>query len=206
MTSPIASKWNVRYAYSGEPIPAPAHVLSQGARWLPELIKASAGDQGGANNNDKTGQRLSALDLACGRAGNGQWLAQRGFQVTAWDISETVIDELKTRQPALLHEVAVRDVSEQPPDADSFDVIVVCRFLDRTLCPAIQAALKPGGTLFYQTFTHGLSNADFLLDRNELLDLFSDLDVLEYHEPEPDKHGKAEARLVARRAAWVDKF
>jgi tellurite methyltransferase len=99
----------------------------------------------------------------------------------------------------LLYDVAVRDVSEQPPLPDSFDVIVVCRFLDRNLCPAIAAALKPGGILFYQTFTQGLSNPDYLLRNNELITLFSELDILEYHEPEPDAHGKAEARLVARK-------
>lgn len=191
MKNPVASKWNVRYAYSGEPIPAPAEVLSRGARWLPDASMLI--------NAEGTGAELAALDLACGRAGNGQWLAQRGFQVSAWDISETVVEEIQSRKPCLMHEVLVRNVSERPPIPDSFDVIVVCRFLDRKLCPAISAALRPGGTLFYQTFTHGLSNPDYLLGNNELLTLFSELDILEYHEPEPDTRGKAEARLVARK-------
>ena len=191
MTKSIASKWNVRYAYSGEPIPAPAEVLSRGERWLPDPSVRPT-DSGAAT-------KLTALDLACGRAANGQWLALRGFHVSAWDISETVVEEIRSRKPSLLDDVAVRNVSEQPPLPDSFDVIVVCRFLDRNLCPAIVAALKPGGILFYQTFTQGLSNPDFLLRDNELLTLFSELDILEYHEPEPDAHGKAEARLVARR-------
>jgi len=197
MTNEIASKWNVRYAYSGEPVPPPAEVLSRGARWLTDSSEAAV--DGGATT------MLTALDLACGRAGSGQWLAQRGYQVTAWDISETVIEQILSRKPLLLHEVAQRDVSKRPPLAESFDVIVVSRFLDRTLCPAIQAALKPGGTLFYQTFTHGLSNPDYLLGSNELLTLFSELDILEYHEPAPDANGKAEARLVARRTAPADK-
>lgn len=193
MKNPIASKWNVRYAYSGEPIPAPAQVLSQGERWLAEIDKSAAGHA--------SMLVPSALDLACGRAGNGHWLAQRGYQVSAWDISERVIEEIRSREPGLLHEVAVRDISAHPPEVNSFDVIVVSRFLDRGICTAIAAALKPGGILFYQTFTHGLSNPDYLLKPNELLSLFSDLEILEYHEPEPDARGKAEARLVARRSA-----
>ena len=182
MSHEIASKWNSRYAYSGKPLPPPAKVLSRGDRWLPK------------------GDSLSALDLACGRAANAHYLAARGFNVSAWDISSAVINEISGRQPRVLTEIVVRDVIEQPPEENSFDVIVVTRFLSRNTCPAIQAALKPGGVLFYQTFTHGLSNPDYLLAANELLSLFKGLHLLEYHEPEPDEFGKAEARLIARRS------
>ncbi len=181
MSDEIASKWNSRYAYSGKPLPPPAAVLSRGERWLPK------------------GENLTALDLACGRAANAQWLVARNFSVSAWDISETVVAEINSRQSASLIDATVRDVVEKPPSASSFDVIVVSKFLDRGLCGAIQAALKPGGVLFYQTFTHGLSNPDFLLCANELLSLFKGLHILEYHEPEPDSDGKADARLIARR-------
>lgn len=188
MSDHIASKWNARYAYSGEPPPAPAQVLSAGTRWLPEPMASGAG---------------FALDLACGRAGNGHWLAQRGFEVSAWDISENAINAILARQPGLIQDAAVRDVILNPPEPDSFDLIVVCRFLDRNLCTAISNALRPGGTLFYQTFTHGLANPDFLLGPNELLGLFDGLDMLEYHEPPPDTSGKAEARLIARQPATM---
>ncbi|MFT5893142.1 MAG: tellurite methyltransferase [bacterium] len=182
MSNEITSKWNSRYAYSGKPLPPPAQVLSRGERWLPK------------------GDSLSALDLACGRAANAHYLASRGFKATAWDISETVITEISSRHPKVLAEIAVRNVVDQPPMVSSFDVIVVTRFLSRDICPAIQAALKPGGVLFYQTFTRGLSNKEFLLADNELLSLFKGLHLLEYHEPEPDEFGKAEARLIARRS------
>jgi SAM-dependent methyltransferase len=182
MSKEIASKWNSRYAYSGKPLPPPAQVLSRGERWLPK------------------GDSLHALDLACGRAANAHFLAARGFKVSAWDISDAVITEISARKPKVLAEIVIRDVIEEPPLENSFDVIVVSRFLARDLCPAIQAALKPGGVLFYQTFTHGLSNKDFMLYDNELLSLFRELHLLEYQEPEPDEFGKAEARLIARRS------
>ena len=182
MSNEIASKWNSRYAYSCKPLPPPAQVLSRGERWLP------------------TGDSLRALDLACGRAANAHYLAARGFDVSAWDISEAVVAEITARKPKVLAEVSVRDVVAQPPVVNSFDIIVVTRFLSRDLCPAIQAALKPGGVLFYQTFTHGLSNKEYLLADNELLSLFEGLHLLEYQEPEPDEFGKAEARLIARRS------
>lgn len=191
MSEEIASKWNSRYSYSGEPLPAPARVLSSGIRWLP------LGEDGRVVESENP---LSALDLACGRAANGHWLAQRGFHVSAWDFSETVVAEIRSRKPQLLLDAAVRDVIEHPPEPRSFNVIVVSRFLHRALCPAIADALKPGGVLFYQTFTHGLSNPDYLLAPNELLSLFGELKVLEYHEPLPDASDKASARLIARRS------
>lgn len=179
-----ADRWNAHYAQAQGAVPAPAQVLLDGVRWLPET------------SPDKP---LLALDLACGRAGNGQWLAEQGYQVSAWDISEAAIEQIRRRQPQDITSAEVRDVSAQPPEADSFDVIVVARFLDRSLCPALIRALKPGGVLFYQTFTQGLSNPDYMLMPQELPELFDTLSILEYHEPEPDASGKAEARLVARR-------
>ena len=184
MTSDSSSKWNARYAKSGDSLPSPARVLLGGERWLhgPPSLR----------NN------LTALDLACGRAANAEWLAQQGYHVTAWDISEAAIAHIRQRPASRIALAQVRDVSAHPPARDSFDVIVVCRFLDRSLCPAIAAALKPGGTLFYQTFTQGLSNPDYLLKHNELPALFSGLSPLDYHESEPDESGKAEAHLIAR--------
>lgn len=190
MSESKASKWNARYEFSGAGVPAPAEVLSRGQRWLPNANQ-------GSSNDDK--QPLYALDLACGRAGNAQFLAQLGFEVSAWDISDAVINELKSRQPFTLKEALVRDVSASPPPESTFDVVVVSRFLDRALCPAIASSLKPQGVLFYQTFVHGLNNPDYLLAPNELFTLFQGLHINEYHEPEKDSAGKAEARLIATR-------
>ena len=193
MTDSQASKWNARYAFSEKGIPAPARVLSQGVRWLPNAH---------IDSNAEPPISRRALDLACGRAGNGQFLQMCGFHVCAWDVSDRVIEDLRSRQPAVIAEAEVRDVLLMPPEPDSFDVIVVSRFLDRALCPMIAAALKPEGVLFYQTFVHGLANPDYLLAPNELLSLFSQLHVLEYLEPEKDANGKSEARLIAKRGAF----
>ena len=82
----------------------------------------------------------------------------------------------------------VRDIEQEPPPAESFDVIVVSYYLERALARPIIEALKPGGLLFYQTFTRiavgseGPSNPDFRLDDNELLQLFSPLKLRAYRE------------------------
>jgi len=174
----MAKKWNARYANSDSPLPSPADVLMRGESWLP-----AKGD---------------ALDLACGRGGNALWLAARGFSTHAWDISSAAIERLQSHAGDLKLQAETRDVLRHPPAFAAFDVIVVSRFLDRELCPAIANALRPAGVLFYQTFTHGLSNPDYLLGTNELLSLFPTLTVCWYYEPVDVVDGKAEAMLVAR--------
>jgi hypothetical protein len=82
----------------------------------------------------------------------------------------------------------VRDVEANPPGRESFDVIVVSYFLARDLIPALVQALRPGGLVFYQTFTRqrvsdrGPQQAQFRLAEQELLRLFAGLQVLFYRE------------------------
>ena len=69
----------------------------------------------------------------------------------------------------------MHDVEQEPPQANSFDVIVVSYFLERKLAPALMNALRPNGLLFYETFIRekpqgvGPSNPDFLLGENDIL-------------------------------------
>lgn len=178
MSDTPRAKWDARYAFSGDTVPAPAEVLSRNASALPDSGRA--------------------LDMACGRAGNGEWLAARGFEVTAWDVSPVVIEALRSRAGSRIKTAEVRDVLASPPEPSSFDVIVVSRFLERSICPAIAAALVPGGVLFYQTFTHGLSNPTYLLEAGELPRLFPTLTVVSHREQTPDADGRAEAMFVGR--------
>ena len=85
-------------------------------------------------------------------------------------------------------QVEVRDVTANPPVPESFDVIVVSHFLDRDIIPALIEAVKPDGLIYYQTFTRqrvsdrGPQRAEFRLAQQELLQLFSGLQVLFYRE------------------------
>lgn len=158
-------KWNARYRDTNRP-PSPAAVLLDNAHLLP-----TSGH---------------ALDLACGLAANARFLAQRGLQSHAWDLSSVAIHTLEREAPEV--HAQVRDVSANPPPAEQFDVIVVAHFLERGLCPAISAALRPGGLLFYQTFSReavsalGPGNPEYRLAPNELLRLFPDLRRVVYRE------------------------
>ena len=132
----------------------------------------------------------TALDLACGLGANAVFLAEHGLAVTAWDISFIAIDKLRTYavQQGLNINACQENIVADNFTECSFDVIVVSRFLDRTLSDAIIGALKPGGLLFYQTFTREKTsrkppnNPDYLLTENELLALFSPLRVIYYRE------------------------
>ena len=141
-----------------------------------------------------------ALDLACGRGGNALWLARRGLTVHAWDFSEAAIHALReeAEQHGLAVEAEVRDVVLNPPESDQYDLLVASYFLHRDLMPALLAAVRPGGLLYYQTFLvghpgPGPRNPDFLLRPGELRGYCEGWEVL--HSLEQD----GQAQLVARR-------
>lgn len=147
-----------------------------------------------------------ALDLACGRGANALFLAARGLETHAWDISGEAIRQLTAAANGAIQCIQ-RDVAAEPPPAESFDVIVVTRFLDRGLIPNIIAALRPRGLVYYQTFTReriddsGPGNPDYRLAVNELLALFAGLRILCYREEgrigDPAQGFRNEAMLVA---------
>ena len=129
----------------------------------------------------------NALDLACGLGGNAIFLQEQGLNTCAWDISDIAIAQLNDRKLNQL-EARVVDIEQQTLPDKSFDIIVVSGYLHRPLCSAIIDALRVGGLLFYQTFhlhklsNSGPSNPDFLLQNNELLELFSELTPLIYQQ------------------------
>lgn len=166
----LRAKWDSRHGVA-EKRPSVARVLQENRHLLP--------DSG------------TALDLASGLGGNALALAEQGLDVTAWDLSPVAIRRLQgfAAEAGLANlKAEVRDLEQQPPAADSFDVIVVSYYLERSLVPTLIQALKPGGLIFYQTFTaiavgeEGPSNPAFRLGDNELLDLFRPLKLRVYRE------------------------
>ncbi|NOT11879.1 MAG: methyltransferase domain-containing protein [Methylococcaceae bacterium] len=166
----LGSKWNYIYSQTKTEPAQAADVLIENAHLLPE-----------------TG---TALDLACGLGGNAIFLAQQGLAVTAWDISSIAIEWVLAyaKREGLNINACQHNITRLSLPKCSYNIIAVSRFLDRTLSDAIIDALKPGGLLFYQTFTVekigrvGPTNPAFLLERNEILRLFSPLAVIFYRE------------------------
>lgn len=170
MTDAVRDKWDARYQDADPAQATPCRVLADFAHLLP----------GGGR----------ALDLASGLGGNALLLAERGLETEAWDISPVAVGKLNAhaRRRGLPLTASVRDVEREPPEAGAFDVIVVSYFLERALAPVLIDALRPGGLLFYETFTRekvddtGPSNPDFRLAPNEMLALFAPLHIVVYRE------------------------
>lgn len=169
MSVDYQDKWNRRHGEAEDP-GRPAQVLLRNLHLLP-----------------KTGR---ALDLACGRGANALLLAEQGLETHAWDFSSVALKRLEAfaTQRGLEVQVENRNVLASPPEPQSFDVILVSFFLERKLAPYLVEALRPGGRIFYQTFVRdvylerGPSTPEWRLKKNELLELFRDLDIHYYRE------------------------
>ncbi|MCU7906523.1 MAG: methyltransferase domain-containing protein [Candidatus Thiodiazotropha sp. (ex Epidulcina cf. delphinae)] len=166
----LRNKWDKRHA-DAEKIPPATEVLRHNLHLLPG--------------------KGQALDLACGLGGNALALARRGLEVSAWDISPIAIERLRqfAAEEALANlSTEVRDVENLPPQPNRFDLIIVSYYLERSLIPSLIDALRPGGLIYYQTFTRiavsplGPRNPAYRLDDNELLRLFSSLKLRFYRE------------------------
>ncbi|PLA75230.1 class I SAM-dependent methyltransferase [Hydrogenovibrio sp. SC-1] len=152
----LSEKWDQHYAEqpANKPVAA-AWVLKQHLSELP--------------------LRGKALDLACGLGGNARLLAQCGFKVDAWDISDTALTQLNNW--AAVNRLPINpmlcDFEQMLFPYQQYDVIVISRYLNRDLWPQICQALKPNGKLFFQTFLapvqiHAPKNPAYYLQAGEL--------------------------------------
>lgn len=149
-----------------------------------------------------------ALDLACGCGHAAIWLAQRGWHVTAIDISPLSLrfaEQLASNYGVQV-DWQVADLDDAALGESKYDLITVFRYLDRNTLPArIVAALRPGGRLLYETFLAGATpevashvrNPAFLLQPGELPKLFQGMQVLAYEESSAGTDRTA--RFAARR-------
>jgi SAM-dependent methyltransferase len=188
MSKADRAKWDSKYGVVDTPHePAPS-------AWLTRQAEALAPGR--------------ALELACGLGHNAVWLAQQGWEVDAVDVSHVGLAHarvLAERCGCAVNWI-LADLDEFAVPAERYDLVLVFRFLERDRLPGlIEAALKPGGVLLYETFTKDqLKRADgscrnprFALDAGELPRLFPSLEVTEYCET--DLECGATARLIAQK-------
>jgi tellurite methyltransferase len=202
MSSP-AETWNTRYTTEGFRSPqGPAAFLLEVLPFLPH-----------------TTARSCALDIACGVGHNAVELALRGWRTLAIDVSSAALDraealagsrgapghrrrgQIDGAMDGLLFLEA--DLERLTLPAASFHLVLCFRYLQRSLFPAIEGALRPGGLLVFETFTTGqLAFADgprsleHLLRPGELRGAFPGLDTLFYREWSAPE---AMASLLARK-------
>ncbi len=151
------------------------------------------------------GEPRRALDVAMGRGRHAVLLARAGFRTFGVDIRLDAVRDARADAAAAGLDVALwcADLTRHPlPDA-RFDLVVVTRYLQRDLFPALRTTVKPGGVVLYETFTTaqralgvGPASPDHLLQPGELGRQFEGFDVLFAEEVSA---AEALARVAARR-------
>ncbi|NNG02062.1 MAG: methyltransferase domain-containing protein [Desulfobacteraceae bacterium] len=144
-----------------------------------------------------------ALDIAAGTGRHSLFLAERGFQVDAVDVSDVAMNRLTGRDPSI--HARCLDLDDWRIPAGTYDLILNIRFLDRRLFPQIIGGLKKRGILIFESYLSGTRSAgtpdmskDYFLRPNELLHAFLPLRIVHYREsiPADADGGKATAGLV----------
>jgi len=125
----------------------------------------------------------NALDIACGNGRNSLFLAEKGFAVDAVDISTVATQHLAARDPSI--NVICQDIDAWKIPQNRYELVVNVRFLDRRLFPMIQAGLRPGGVLIFESFMGGKKD-EYCLKQNELLQAFQSLHIVHYQENQSD--------------------
>lgn len=116
----------------------------------------------------------TALDVGCGEGADARWLAQRGWEVTALDISKVALDYARAQDVRRQVTWLLGDLSALPPTS-AFDLITA-NYLH--IPPAqrpdffrrLALALRPNGTLLFAA--HHASDLDTTIGRPPIPDLY----------------------------------
>ncbi len=187
MSADDRTRWNERYATDREPR-APSRVLTALDAFIP--------------------RRGRAIDLAGGTGRHAIWLAERGLDVTLFDVSDVAIEiaAQHARARGVNLQCVRRDLEVDGIPGEPWDLVLSFHYRERSLMPRFANVLAPGGRLIFVQPTrsnlarHAKPSARFLLDDGELPSLVTGLDVIRYDEGWLEE-GRHEARIVAERSA-----
>lgn len=152
-----------------------------------------------------------ALDLASGAGRNALFLAELGWNVTGVDASEAAIRIANMRAGEMGVSLDARKLDLEKDDLpfqpESFDLIAMFFYLQRSLFPLIPGWLRRGGLFVAAIHMHderdGIHpmNADYLLQPDELKTAFAGFEIVSYREGDPrdDQHRRLTAEIIARR-------
>jgi tellurite methyltransferase len=138
-----------------------------------------------------------ALDLACGSGRNAVWLANRGWDVAAVDVSTDALAELRKAAPAVTAYVADLEKHEFTIEQAAWDLIIDSYYLQTDLFAPICRGLKPGGVaiVIVHMFEPGHESSRFSLHPGELRRYFMGEEIISYYEGKPEEN--TEARSIA---------
>ena len=184
------AKWNERYkngAYAGR-----THPSALLAEWIDHIPLGRA------------------LDVACGAGRNALYLATRGFDVDAVDISPAALDTAcgSAEQSGLRINLIEHDLDEPLALDTGYALILVIHYVNLHLLRQLTASLAPGGFLLCELHlvseaeVAGPSNPAFRVPAGALRDLANGLRIHFLEEAitrDPDGQPVALARLVAQK-------
>jgi tellurite methyltransferase len=148
-----------------------------------------------------------ALDLACGTGRNALWLARQGWDVTAVDGAGAAVEILgeRAREGNVKLKTVVADLqkSEYAIAPSSWDLVIICYYLQRDLMEPAKNGVRPGGILLIivHTTEGDEQPTSSRLRAGELARYFSDWEILHSYEGKPNDpaHRRSVAEIVARR-------
>jgi SAM-dependent methyltransferase len=134
-----------------------------------------------------------ALDLACGAGRNALWLASNGWNVEAIDNSPAALSAIP-RAPNLCTQLADLEKPDYRIEPESWELILMVRYLQRDLWEPAKRGLTPGGAIIVIVLLEdpnkqGRSRAL----PSELRHAFEDFEILDYSEAD------GLAKLAARK-------
>ena len=151
-----------------------------------------------------------ALDLACGTGRNSIWLAEHGWRVTAIDGARSAIESLSERalNKGLEVETRVADLhADNGIEANAFDLVAICYYLQHTLFAPAKHAVRPGGVLvaIVHTTEGDEQPTENRLRPGELRSYFTGWQLLHEYQGQPDDsaHRRAVSEIVARKPAFT---
>jgi len=117
-------------------------------------------------------------------------MAQRGYRVHAvdWSLAALGRPAIEASRQDLALDFLVADLTRHPLPVERYDVVLCFRYLERSLWPDMERALRPGGALLMETFTeahrrdHPEFPAAYCLAPEELRRAFPLLKIALYHE------------------------
>ena len=183
------TRWDQRYA-SGD-------YTGSSSGWVPEWV---------ADMEPWLPQGGPALDIAAGAGRVSRWLALRGFDVTAVDISPVGLALAREAVESDGHvlKTAEVDLETDPLPPGQFSLVTCFHYWQPDLFPGIQDRLARGGILAAEVFTvpnlerNERPSRRFLADLGELKRVCDPLEILHYWEGWSGDQSLA--RVVARKA------
>ncbi len=139
------------------------------------------------------------LDIAMGEGRNAVYMASQGYDVEGVDISRIAIKRAKqlADEKKVKIKTIIADLSKYEVPEDSYDIIMVVNYLQRSLTPQIIKGLKKGGLVIFENYTmehlkyDKTYNRDYLLEKGELKTMFPDFKIVYYGEVDKELQGSA---------------